>query len=88
MSLKHKADNYKATGGTESHDSLKPSKAKPPRPQPRFDCAPAQHSCPYLSLLGSLLRPEGKVCASCHGRAQVDGQNKLTAGLGLNEKGR
>lgn len=97
-SLKHKADNCKATGGTsfhiltqcipESHDSLKPSKAKPPRPQPRLDCAPAQHSCPYLSLLGSLLRPEGKVSASCHGRARVDGQNKLTAGLGLNEKGR
>lgn len=96
MSLKHKADNYKAIGGKsfniltqcipESHDNLKPSKAKPPRPQTRLDCTPAQHSCPYLFGLGSLLRPEGKVSISCHGRARVDGQNKLTVGTGLKEK--
>lgn len=43
VSLRHKADNYKAIGGTSvniltqfipgSHDSLRPSEARPPRPQ-------------------------------------------------------
>lgn len=78
VSLRHKADNYKAIGGSSvnvltqfipvSHDSLKPSETKPARPQTCWSYTSVQHSCSYLSAVGSLLRLEVKVSISGHGR--------------------
>lgn len=78
VSLSHKADKYKAIGRTSfniltqfilmSHDSLKLSEAKPPRPHTHWNCTPVQHSCSYLSAVGSLLRLKVKVSISRRGR--------------------